>query len=150
MTAVVWQNLILLAAVVVALASLCLLRRTERQKATLAFLREYNASKSVDAAIALLRSGAARADMGHADKLAVKEFLNFFEILAIGLETGIYDQRMVFRAFGTDIVKYYDKAKEFIQSVRHEDGDIVDVAYEHFENLAEKARQRARKAAPRK
>ena len=149
MTAIVWQNLILLAAVVVALASLRLFRKTERQKATLSFLRDYNASRSVDAAIALLRRGVARADMSEDDKLAVKEFLNFFEILAVGLETGIYDERMVFRAFGTDIIKYYDRARDFIAAVRDEDGEIVDVAYERFEALAEKTRAQARKNARR-
>ena len=150
MTALDWQNLVLLAAVVVAVISMRLFRRTERQKATLSFLRDYNNSKSVDAAVALLRNGAARADMSDADKLAVKEFLNFFEILAIGLETGIYDERMVFRAFGTDIIKYYDRASEFIRSVRKEDGDIVDVAYERFESLAENARKQVRKSANRR
>ena len=150
MTAVVWQNVILLAAVVVAVISLRLFRRTERQKATIAFLRDYNNSSSVDAAVALLRRGVARAEMTDADKLAVKEFLNFFEILAIGLETGIYDEEMILRAFGTDIIKYYDKAREFISAVRDEDGEIVDVAYERFEALAEKARKRARKNAHRK
>ena len=150
MTALVWQNVILLAAVVVAIASLRLIRGTERQKATLAFLRDYNNSKSVDVAIALLQRGAARADMSEGDKLAMKEFLNFFEILAIGLESGIYDERMVFRAFGTDIIKYYDRANEFIRAVRNEDGDIVDVAYERFESLAEKARMRVQKSTRRK
>ena len=104
----------------------------------------------MDVAIALLQRGAARADMSEGDKLAMKEFLNFFEILAIGLESGIYDERMVFRAFGTDIIKYYDRASEFIRAVRNEDGDIVDVAYERFESLTEKARKRVQKSTRRR
>ena len=141
---------VMLWAVRIARRSIRAHRELESQKATLAFLRDYNNSQAVDNAVTLLRSGAARASMSDADKLAVKEFLNFFEILAIGLESGIYDERMVFRAFGTDIVKYYDRAGEFILSVRNEDGDIVDVAYERFEALAEDARKRVRKSARRR
>lgn len=133
------QNLILVFALFVALVSLWMSRNTERQKATLDFLRAYNASDVVHEGTRILnkwRTGEEHSTLDDRQLLIVNEFLNLFELLAIGLKSGIYDEQMKRGAMETLIVRYYRKAEPFIKAARNKDNDVRDVAFEHFENLA--------------
>ena len=144
---IVWQNLILLSAAFIAVLALRASRRTERQKATLVFLREYDGSETVKKGAAILnRREDARAPFSEEERVAVRDFLNQLELLAIGLRGGIYDEKMVRDAMETAIVRHYGRAKIFIEKARIRDGDVREVAYEHFENLAEKISARLKKS----
>ena len=45
------------------------------------------------------------------DRIVVREFLNFFEFLAVGLKHDIYDEKMVMDAMKAAIVRYHKKGK---------------------------------------
>ena len=133
------QNVILLLALFVALLSLWSARNTERQKATLDFLREYNDSDVVAEGTRILNDwggGEEYVNLNKEGRIAVNEFLNLFEMLAIGLKNGIYDEQMTRDALETTIVRYYRKTERFIRDFRNRDNDTRDAAFEHFEHLA--------------
>ena len=141
-----WQNMILLLAAAVGAWSLRTARKSERQKATLAFLRDYHNSETVRQGAKILNQpGENRSNLCDEQKFLVKEFLNQLELLAIGLKRGIYDDAMVRDAMETAIARYYMRGKAFIEEVRREDGDVREVAYEHFEKLAMKIMERLKK-----
>lgn len=133
-----WQNVILILAVTVATLSLRSARRTERQKATLAFLREYHNSDIVEKGAQILNRPENQdgASLNEEEKIAVRDFLNQLELLAIGLNSGIYDEKMVRDAMETAIIRYYKRGENFIKQCRIKDGDVREVAYEHFEKLS--------------
>ena len=142
------QNIILFLALVVAVFSMRNARKTERQKVTLDVLSAYNDSHIVMAGTAILNewnNGDEHLNLSKEDRVAVREFLNFFEFLAIGLKHEIYDEKMVMDSMETAIVRYYKKGKNFIEQFRMR--DVTDVSYEHFEKLARRiqARQEASK-----
>ena len=142
----VWENVILSMAVVIAFFSLRAIRKTERQKATLDFLNAYNASDVVINGAKILRESKNKyPSLTENEQLMVREFLNVFELLAIGLKNGIYDERMIMDAMETTIAKCYKKGQDCIDAVRDQENDVRDVAYEHFANLAEKISTRLKK-----
>ena len=135
---VAWQNLILFLAVLVGIFSLRSARRTERQKTTLAFLGEYGNSETAKNGAKILnrlKDGDCR-NLSDEEKSIVRDFLNHLELLAIGLNNGIYDEKMIRAAMETAIVRFYKRSEGFIRDTRLRDGDVREVAYEHFEKLA--------------
>ena len=141
----VWGNAILFLAMVVAIVSLGAVRRTERQKATLDFLRAYNDSVIVnDGAKILNNPDADLSSLNEDDKMTVREFFNLFEVLAVGLKNGIYDEQMVRDALETAIIRYHKRGQSFIEESRRRDGDVREVAFEHFVNLAERLQRRVK------
>ena len=147
----VWGNAVLFVAVLIAVVSLRASRRTERQKATLDFLRAYNDSEVVIRGAAILngwKTGHEHSALDAGGKFAVNEFLNIFEFLAVGLKHGIYDEEMVRDAIETAIVRYYKRAELFIRDARLEKDDVLDVAFEHFENLARRLQKQMKTRAP--
>lgn len=131
------QNVILLLAALAAILSLRSARQVARKKATLIFLHEYDNSATVKKGMEILN----KRDDDHApfseeEAAAVLDFLNHMELLAIGLRNGIYDEEMVRNAMETVIVRYYSRTEYFIRGIRRKDGDVREVAYEHFESLA--------------
>ena len=132
-----WQNLILFLAVLVGILSLRSARRTARQKATLAFLREYHNSEEVGRGAKILnQQDGDQPPLDEDQKAAVRGLLNQLELLAVGLKNGIYDEKIVRDAMETTIVRFYNRGKSFVEKARIRDGDVREVAYEHFTNLA--------------
>ena len=121
-------------------------RKLAKQKATLAFMRDYNSEKRVDLAFAILRDGKQWQEMNRAQQADIKYLFNFFENLAIGLRSGIYDDDMTQAFFGDEISNIYNigGAKQIIGAIRTEDHarsgarKIHDEAYYEFQQLAEK------------
>lgn len=61
--------------------------------------------------------------------------MNMFEMLAIGLNGGIYDKKMVMDAFGEELRGIYGIAEPLIRHVRGKDKGR---AFVHIESLASK------------
>ena len=127
------QAFILLGGLIYAGISVASARKTARQNAFLAFVRNYNSDSRIDDAIAILRAGY-RDNLSKEEMSRLKYFLNEFEILAIGLKAGIYDCKMVTNSFGLELVTYHDQAALFIRDIRKESGGKR--AYSEFEILA--------------
>ena len=141
-----WRNIILLSAVIIAALSLRASRRTERQKATLLFLQKYHESDIIARGVAVLNGlKDNHPPLEGDDRVAVRDFLNQLELLAVGLRSGIYDEKMVCDTMETAIVRYYRRGQNFIRQCRISDGDVREVAYEHFERLGARLSQRLKK-----
>ena len=71
-------------------------------------------------------------------------FASYMEHLAIGLENGIYDLKMVKTSFEKDIYTYYEAAEPLIKIVRQNvmGGDPKKQLYETFKALAEEFQHR--------
>lgn len=144
---VVWQNFILILATLTAALALLSFRRTERQKATLVFLHEYDNFPPVKKGVEVLNKREnPRDSFNEEQRVAVRDFLNHLELLAIGVKSGIYDEKMIRDAMETAIVRHYSRAKIFIEAARDKDGDVREIAYEHFENLALRIQKRLKKS----
>ena len=131
------QAVVLCFAVSVALGAIWHTRKLESQKAFLSFLRDYNSEFRVDIAFAAIRGGENYSALDDNQKSAVKYLLNQFEILAVGLASGIYDRKMVEIVFGFDLKRIYKKAEPYIAAIRKDDGDDDDESYAEFQKLAE-------------
>ena len=127
------QTFTLLGGLLYAGISVASARKTARQNAFLAFVRNYNHDTRIDDAIAILRAGY-HDDLSKKEISQVKYFLNEFEILAIGLKAGIYDRKMATNSFGLELATYHDQAALFIRDIRKESGETR--AYSEFEILA--------------
>ena len=128
---------------VIAVFSMRSARKTERQKVTLDFLSAYNDSQIVIEGAAILNewnNGDEHLNLSKEDRIVVRELLNFFEFVAIGLKHEIYDEKMVIDSMETAIVKYYKKGKNFIEQARMK--SVKDTSYEHFEKLAKRIQAR--------
>ena len=135
------------AGIAVALYQIHQSRKLAKQKATLAFLHDYNDAARMDEAFAALRTSGKWQDMAEKSRADIKYFLNFFENLAIGLNHNIYDQKMIHDAFGLDLWLFYQHAEIYIRAVRAEDEQKhpdapkdYQRAYSEFEKLTEKIR----------
>ena len=141
-------------------------RFTARQRETLNFMNDYNNDPMVSEGFAVIHrikclqeqdKPAAVADALNREKDGGKgmgmdrmHFLflaNKFEILAIGLEDRIYDQEMIDRFLGRDIVEIYNDSLPLIKRIRDSEPNFVGsennpVAFEEFEKLAKKIDKR--------
>ena len=121
-------------------------RKLAKQKATLAFMRDYTAEGRIGGAFSIIRGGKKWDDMNVAERDDIKYLFNIFETLAIGLRSGIYDDDMTQAFFGDEISNIYNigGAKQIISAIRTEDHarsgarKIHDEAYYEFQQLAEK------------
>ena len=104
-------------------------------RATLDFIHDYNNNPRVDRGLAVVRSaekniplerGAARDDFLF--------LMNRLEILAIGLERRIYDERIVADYFGRDLKEIHAAAAPLIEHIRRTEKDPD--AFVKFEELA--------------
>ena len=127
-------------------------RKLAQQKSFLAFLRDYNSELRVDDAFVVLRAEDKKwSDLSDREKADVKYLLNKFEMLAIGLEKGIYDEEMVEATFGVDLYINYHLAERFIRAIRAQHAaryqwmprDYQE-AYSEFEKLADKIKIKSR------
>ena len=127
----------------VALYQICQSRKLAQQKATLAFLREYNSADRVDNALATMRDKKPWETANAQEQNDIKYLLNLFENLAIGLNHGIYDKQMIRASFGLDLWLFYRIAEPYILAMRAADEQKhlqlppeYQRAYSEFEVLA--------------
>lgn len=64
--------------------------------------------------------------------------MNILEMLAIGLDSKIYDEKMVMEAFDEELCHIYDKANPLIWHIRGKDS----LAFVHIESLVSKLKKR--------
>ena len=146
---------VMLWAVNIARESIRAHRKLESQKAFLTFIAAYNAAPETDEGISFLRDEEKNRE-GETDEMfaqrrdhRIKFLLNQFETLAIGVRAGIYDREMAVMAYGTDLALFHGLAKEFIREIRENDhhSHDQDIAYKHFEDLANQIRKNTRNPA---
>lgn len=114
-------------------------RRTAKQQATLNFINGYNDDPRVPKGHAVLRVGGGETPeeiLTEETRVNFLFLMNKFEILAIGLNRGIYDEAIVLDTFGRDIREIYQKSKPFIAHIRGKESDAE--AFLGFEKLAGK------------
>ena len=130
-------------------------RKLESQKAFLEFIKSYTCAPEAAEAVAFLR-GREKQREGETDEMfalrrerRVKFLLNQFETLAIGIRAGIYDRQMAVMAYGADLASIHELAKKFIHDIRENDphSHDQDIAYKHFEDLANEIRKSTRNPA---
>ena len=114
-----------LGGVVVAVCGIAMVRKTARQQATLEFITQYNDSSVVSEGIHLIHDPEATQELisalesgKHLQKESILSVLNKFEILAVGLEQGIYDYDMVKNCFGYEVGKFFQLSGRIIHCVR--------------------------------
>ncbi|MEU7866380.1 DUF4760 domain-containing protein [Dactylosporangium sp. NPDC049140] len=78
------------------------------------------------------------ADSNSPNGRLLRNYLNFYENLAAGINIGVFDIDVVARTSGTIIVRVYDAYKDFI--VRFREANRHDLAYVEMEELAEALR----------
>ena len=161
------QSLVLLAqlcvmlwAVKIARSSIAAHRKLESQKAFLAFINAYTSAPESAEAVSFLRGEEKRRESESESKemfalrreRRIKFLLNQFETLAIGVRAGIYDREMTVMAYGADLAFIHGLAEEFIDEIRKKDkkdqpSHDQDIAYKHFEDLANQIRKNTRNPA---
>ena len=113
--------------------------RTAKQQATLNFINGYNNDPRVPEGHAVLRMDGGKMPgdiLAKESRIKFLFLMNKFEILAIGLNRGIYDEIMVLDTFGRDIREIYQKSKPLIAHIRGSESDAE--AFLEFEKLAGK------------
>ena len=149
------QLCVMLWAVKIARQSILAHRKLESQKAFLAFINAYTSAPESAEAVSFLRGEEQRLN-GETDEMfalrrqrRIKFLLNQFETLAIGIRAGIYDRQMAVMAYGADLAFIHGLAKKFIADIRGKDhhSHEADIAYKHFEELAEEIRKNTRNPA---
>ena len=125
----------------IALLSVASFRRVAARRATLDFLRRYTTAPEVAKAFKILRAGTPEKFLPLEGENRENLFflLNMFEVLAVGLDSGIYDKRMVVQSFGRDLKVVWESAEPFVRHVRDKDNDPE--AFTEFERLATKRTQ---------
>lgn len=117
----VMQTIVLVIGVGVAVTAIHTARKSERQKAFLAFMRDYINDDKITEAFKVIRRGDVSGKLEEKDKQALKYLLNKFEMLAIGLKGGIYDRDMIIDAFGNELLRVHTKAEPFISGSSNEE-----------------------------
>ena len=149
------QLCVMLWAVNIARQSILAHRKLESQKAFLAFINAYTCAPESAEAVSFLRDEEKMRE-GEDDKMfalrrqrRIKFLLNQFETLAIGIRAGIYDRQMAVMAYGADLALIHGLAKKFIAEIRGNDhhSHDQDIAYKHFEDLANEIRNNTRNPA---
>lgn len=123
----------------IALLSVMTGRWLAARRATLDFLQNYYASPEVGRAFKILRQPPENSiPLEGQNREDFLFLMNMFEVLAIGLSSGIYDKRMTVQSFGRDLKEIWEKAKPFVPHVRERENDPD--AFREFERLVERLR----------
>jgi hypothetical protein len=128
-------------------------RKIARQRATLDFLEKQTADWRIAEGFRAMRKRNA-GDIPPADaddessrqeRYAILRVLNRFEILAIGIANGIYDEKIVWDYFQRDLREIYRAAEKIIEQIRRAEKDPD--AFCEFEALAKRVKINANLAA---
>ena len=137
-------------AILVAIYNVWHTRSLAKQNATLDFLNDYNKSKEVSAAFAILNLEIKKTwgSLNKAEQSKIKYLFNCYEILAVGIEHKIYDIEMVKNTLGTDLGVSYKEAKGYIDAIREEEKienkdtlESYEKPYSEFQKLADKIKK---------
>ena len=115
--------------------------RHARRRATLEFISRYNEAPGVSRGHKVIREYNGESPAEYL-KESGEDFLflmNMFETLAIGLDSGIYDEKMVMDALGEELRDICGKAEPLIRYIRKKYGGS---AFLHIESLASKIKTR--------
>lgn len=140
-----FRNLILIAALLVAIISVLANRSTARLKQTADLLFDSRNDKDLQEGHKIIRSYHDAPDkkinvLGEPDKfenedaIAIRYVLNHFEVVAIGIKRGIYDETVVKEAWCRLLVTCYERTEPLIKAIR--DKSKIPTALQEFECLA--------------
>ena len=125
-------------AVFVAIVAIVKSRKTEKEKATLKFMRIYSSDEELDHASQILKTKPSYPLEGE-DRAKVHRLLNTFESLAIGIDHDIYDTEMIEKGLGEGILITYNLAENYIKGCRQKQAEFGSAhAWEEFEELSKK------------
>ena len=135
----------------VALGGILWIRHTAKQRETLQFMHDYNNDPmvvegfdviyQVKAGDLSVEDAMDRQENGGKSRVAFLHLASKFEILAIGLNNGIYNKKMITDCFGRDISEIFLVSKDLIDHVRNQDKTEWGIksdsaALREFEKLA--------------
>jgi hypothetical protein len=144
------RNFAVILGVLVALSSIKAARSIARKKqaADLLFnsrenLKLQEAARCIDkhhySKTSNIRSLADKEAMDLPETALIRLLLNHFELVSVGIQNDIYDEKMIKDSWCTIIVRTYDQALPFITAVRER--DKKDTIYQEFELLAKRWKQ---------
>ena len=120
-------------------------RKIARQRATLDLIERSESSDYYDRiyeAFLRVRKGktglmSIRSQKGGADRKDVVNFLNHYELIALGIMNGTLDEEFYAKYFKKTFVAHWRDVEAFVEHVRDKTADShIPRAYEHFEALA--------------
>lgn len=140
-----FRNLILLIGIVIALMSVVSAKAIARRKQTadviFACRNDLKLAAGMKRIIALhdasdanMRSFAKKDMIDSDESREILYVLNHFEYIAIGIDSGIYDEKMFKRASHGTIMGVYDRSRPFIEAIRVEQSRPT--VYQELESLA--------------
>lgn len=83
-----------------------------------------------------MRTFAKKSQNGTEEAKAIRYVLNHYEYVSVGVQSGIYDEKMLRNASYNTIVNLYKHAKPFIEAIREESGRST--LYQEFQWLAKR------------
>jgi len=138
------RNLLILLGVLTAIVSVVVVQATAKKKQTADLLFGCRQDKelvegnqkvaAMHDASGSIRTLAEEINSDTEDAKAVRYVLNHWERVAVGIAQGIYHEEMLRQSNRANVVNLYQKAKPFIQAIRHRHSS--DTFYQHFENMA--------------
>lgn len=138
------RNFLVLSGIVVAVASVLSAKQTARRKQTADLLFGTRADTELSAGFKLLQklhnatdtnirvyAKKDKTDSEEANK--IRYVLNHWERVCVGINQGIYDEKMLHEASYNTIINLYSQASPFIQAIRENTGK--DTYYQELECL---------------
>lgn len=96
-----------------------------------------------DTDITAVREFSSNADSNSPNGRLLRDYLNYYESLATGINCGVFDVEIAARTSGTVIVRVFDAYRDFIYRIRKATGHTL--AYSELEQLAETLRPRLKR-----
>lgn len=140
----VTRNFFVLMGIIVAIVSVRSSKATARKKQTADFLF---ASRTDDKLVAgnrclthlhlradvNMKSFASRDRVHSEEGGCIRYVLNHYERIAVGIQAGIYDEKMLKKTSYSTVIRLHNQAKPFIDGVRESEG--IQMYYQEFEWL---------------
>jgi hypothetical protein len=140
------RNFAILIGVLVAMVSIATARSLARKKQAADLLFQSRSIKELqlaaqciekhhnanDSNMRALANGSAQTE----ESALIRSLLNHFELISVGIQSGIYDERMIKESWCTIVTRTYDQALPFIQATRERDNK--QTLYQEFELLAKR------------
>lgn len=117
-------------------ATVDLILHTQTNESHCSRRNKYLALRAGDDGIAALVPHAHKAGKDNESAAIVREILNHYEMVAIGIDTGIIDEPMYMRYYKSTLVKDWEECQTFIQNLRK--FEKSNSFYCEFEKLAKK------------
>jgi hypothetical protein len=142
-----FRNTIVIIGVLVAVVSVLSARATARKKQAADLLFDSRTDKELVNGLRLIaklhedcnvnmRSFAQKGAGESAEAEAIRYVLNHYEYVGVGVQAGIYDESMLKNGSYNTVIKLYQRAKPYIESVREVSGRPT--LYQEFQWLAKR------------